>query len=205
VNTSDDGKEDDAAIKGSKSAKIAVFRSRVGGQSKQNLFYNPPVYAEINELSDDQIVLRMNFLAFQTRVLGEAAEFECVQSTKATLEAAVSSCKAERNALGEYLQKTIVEVDLKRARISAQEYRTSLIAQQRNRSERASAVVHAKKSGRRSSSKNAHHPRGVSNSLVWDGVERRRGQPSLLHPANREVANHKSKSRSRTIHISLHL
>ena len=147
MNTRDDGKEDDAATKGSKSGKIAVFRfpywRSVEAKSVSTIRRFTP--KSMNCPTGIQIVLRMNFWHFRPGFWAKPPNSNVSIPPRQPSKQQYLSSRSGSDALGEYLQKTIVEVDLKRARISAQEYRTSLIAQQRNRIERASAGVHARR------------------------------------------------------------
>jgi hypothetical protein len=164
---------------------------------EQNPYYNPPPYKTFNDLSGYQIGNRMDYLKFQVDVLDEAAVFEPDESKQRFLLEAVSNLRTERDALGEYSRLKIVADGLKEAGDNRQlhEFEWASLVREEEKRGQASKIVREKpekKAGQRLTHANP----------IWDGVERRLGQPPLSDSRNRPHTNRKSKGLARTIHLS---
>jgi hypothetical protein len=166
---------------------------------EKNPYYNPPPYKTIKDLSDDQIGNRMDYLKFQVDVLDEASVFEPDESKQRFLLEAVSNLRIERDSLGEYLQVKIVGDDLKEAEDNRliHEFEWASLVRKEEKREQASKIIREKPE------KKASRRHTLANP-IWDGVERRLGQPPPSDSRNRPHTNRKSKGPARTIHLSFH-
>jgi hypothetical protein len=180
-----------------------VRRSGREGSESANPWYELPDYGRIDELSEDRIAVRMNYLKFQIGVLEEAAEFELNNADRHGVLEAISACRTERDALGERLCQRIVDGDLETAKECSRLYKRSNL---RMVSQSLARQYEIRKANRSSHPRKSVHGAGGRTALptlAWNGVERRHTLPIAINVPRTNSSIQKGRRRSQVIQILL--
>jgi hypothetical protein len=172
-----------------------------------NGWYNPPDYEDMGDLSDDQAVIRMDYLKLQVGILQEAAEFESRESERSSLLATIRKYNEERDALGEHLCERIVQGDLFEAReLSRQHKNTWNVRREGIDTKRQRSIVFDARTDKHTSQKECKRAEQIGGSPTgWSGVERRQSMSSVILVPPQANPNKKGARRPRTIEISVTL
>jgi hypothetical protein len=172
-----------------------------------NPWYNPPDYKDTDDLCDNQVAARMDYLKFQIGILGEAAEFELSAPEQGRLLAAISKYRIERDALGEHLCKRIVQGDLHEAKEHTRRYENDWIVRPTGieAKPQPSKVRDVMADQGSSQNKSRSFKQMNAPTIVRKGIGRtHKVSTAVKVPAHRPT-NQKGKHRPRIVHISISL
>jgi hypothetical protein len=202
--TDDNQGEETSLVPDSNFCKLQdVRRSGREGFESASPWYALPDYDRTDELSEDRIAVRMNYLKFQVNILEEAAEFELNGADRDRVVEAISACRTERDALGERLCQRIVEADLETAKECSRLYKRSNFRLVSRSLARQCEIKKANKNSHPRKSAHCSGRRSGLPTLVWNGVERRHTLPIAINVPRTNSSTQKGSGKSQIIQIVL--